>query len=47
MLPGLVGSLLIDGYHADIPLFKTGNTMDWNACVYSDEPENYDAPKLD
>ncbi|WP_321325303.1 putative quinol monooxygenase [Thiomicrorhabdus sp.] len=25
---------------------EDGLAADWNVCVYSDEPENYDAPKL-
>ena len=25
---------------------ETGLAQDWNVCVYSDEPENFDAPKL-
>ena len=24
---------------------ETGLAADWNVCVYSDEPESYDAPK--
>lgn len=27
-------------------LADDGLAADWNVCVYSDEPENYDAPKL-
>lgn len=27
-------------------LAEDGLAADWNVCVYSDEPENYDAPKL-
>lgn len=26
---------------------ETGLAEDWNVCVYSDEPEDYDAPKFD
>ena len=26
---------------------ETGLAADWNVCVYTDEPENFDAPKLD
>ncbi|WP_029933615.1 putative quinol monooxygenase [Thiomicrospira pelophila] len=25
---------------------ETGLAAKWNVCVYTDEPENYDAPKL-
>jgi quinol monooxygenase YgiN len=25
---------------------ETGLAQDWNVCIYSDEPENFDAPKL-
>lgn len=25
---------------------ETGLAAKWNVCVYSDEPENYDAPRL-
>ena len=25
---------------------EDGLAQDWNVCVYSDEPENYDAPEL-
>ena len=28
-------------------LAETGLAADWNVCVYTDEPENFDAPKLD
>ena len=24
----------------------SGLVQDWNVCIYSDEPENFDAPKL-
>lgn len=27
-------------------LAETGLAADWNVCIYSDEPENFDAPKL-
>lgn len=27
-------------------LAEDGLAADWNVCVYSDEPESYDAPKL-
>ena len=30
----------------DYCLAEDGLAEDWNVCVYSDEPENYDAPKL-
>lgn len=25
---------------------EDGLAADWNVCIYTDEPENYDAPKL-
>lgn len=27
-------------------LAQTGLAADWNVCVYSDQPENYDAPLI-
>lgn len=27
-------------------LAETGLAADWNVCIYSDEPANFDAPKL-
>jgi quinol monooxygenase YgiN len=27
-------------------LSETGLAQDWNVCIYSDEPEQFDAPKL-
>jgi quinol monooxygenase YgiN len=28
-------------------LAENGLAADWNVCIYSDEPVNFDAPKLD
>ena len=33
-------------FFSEVCLSKAGLAADWNVCVYSDEPQDYDAPKL-
>jgi quinol monooxygenase YgiN len=36
----------IVGFFDTYCLAETGLAADWNVCVYSDQPENYDAPLI-
>ncbi|SFR48922.1 putative quinol monooxygenase [Thiomicrospira sp. ALE5] len=36
----------IQDFFATYCLAEDGLAADWNVCVYSDEPQDYDAPKL-
>lgn len=36
----------IQDFFAQYCLAEDGLAADWNVCVYSDEPSNYDAPKV-
>lgn len=36
----------IQGFFAQHCEAKTGAAEKWNVCIYSDEPSNYDTPKL-
>lgn len=36
----------IVGFFEQHCVAEEGLVSDWNVCVYTDEPENYDAPKL-